>query len=173
MISHTDVFAAAVETAPAAGAEVKQIMIGTIVISIWMGTVVALGLAHRAGRTQLLARAGSAIERRTKIPGWAMLPYLVAVTALAIAGVGFVWDVALHLDAGRDAGPFANPSHYMLIVGTVGFVTAGWLACVMPLAREAGPSAVRIADDWYAPAAGISMIACALFSISGFVADDV
>jgi hypothetical protein len=164
---------AVVESAPAAGAEIKQIAIGGVVISIWMTFVLVLGLRHRSGQTDLLDRADAFIEQKTKLPGWAVLPYGVAVIALAIAGVGFVWDVSLHLDAGRDPGPFANPSHYMLIVGTVLFVTAGWLAIVMPKGRAAGPAAVRIADNWYAPAGGVAMLACGALSLTGFAADDV
>lgn len=162
-----------VETAPAAGAEIRQIVIGGIVISIWMTFILLLGLRHRAGQTDLLDRADAAIARRSGLPGWTLLPYLVAVLALAVAGVGFVWDVSLHLDAGRDPGPFANPSHYLLIVGTVLFFTAGWLAIVMPKGRAAGDAAVRISDDWYAPAGGVSLICCGALSLTGFAADDV
>ncbi|MGK2878571.1 MAG: hypothetical protein ACSLFF_08360 [Solirubrobacterales bacterium] len=171
-----NLFAAAsavVESAPAAGAEIKQIAIGGVVISIWMTFMLVLGLRHRAGSTDLLDRADAAIEQRTGLPGWAVLPYGIVVSALAIAGVGFVWDVSLHLDDGRDPGPFANPSHYMLIVGMVLSVTAGWLAIVMPKGRAAGPAAVRIAHDWYVPAGGVAMLACGTLSLSGFAADDV
>jgi hypothetical protein len=167
------VVTAVVESAPAAGAEIKQIAIGGVVISIWMTAMLVLGLRHRAGSTDLLDRADAAIEKRTGLPGWAILPYGVAVIALAIAGVGFVWDVSLHLSTGRDPGPFANPSHYMLIVGTVLFVTAGWLAIVMPKGRSAGPAAVKIGHDWYAPAGGVAMLACGTLSLTGFAADDV
>ncbi|MBJ7458503.1 MAG: hypothetical protein JHD02_04875, partial [Thermoleophilaceae bacterium] len=164
---------AVVESAPAAGAELRQIAIGGVAISVWMTFLLVLGLRHRAGRTDLLDRADAAIERRTGLPGWAVLPYGVAVLALAIAGVGFVWDVSLHLDAGRDPGPFANPSHYMLIVGIVLCVTAGWLAIVMPKGRTAGPAAVKIGHDWYAPAGGVAMLACGSLSLTGFAADDI
>jgi hypothetical protein len=167
------VVSAPVESAPAAGAEIKQVVIGAVAVSIWMTIMLILGLRHRAGSTALLDRADAAIEARTGLPGWTVLPYLVAVIALAIAGVGFVWDVSLHLDSGRDPGPFANPSHYMLIVGTVLFVTAGWLAIVMPKGRAAGEAAVRIADNWYAPAGGVAMLACGALSLTGFAADDL
>ncbi len=162
-----------VENAPAAGAEIRQIVIGGIFISAWMLFVLLLGLRHRAGTSDLLDRISAAAKRQTGLPGWTVIPYLVAVIALAIAGVGFVWDVSLHLDAGRDPGPFANPSHYMLIVGTVLFVTAGWLAVVMPKDREAGDAAVRITDNWWAPAGGVAMLACGSLALTGFAADDV
>lgn len=164
---------APVETAPAAGAEVKQVVIGVIGVSIWMTIMLVLGLRHRSGTTQLLERADAAIESRTGLPGWAVLPNAVATVALAIAGVGFVWDVALHINAGRDPGPFANPSHYMLIVGIVLMVTAGWLAVAMPKGRAAGAAGVKISRDWYAPAGGLAMLACGSLSLLGFAADDV
>lgn len=165
--------AAPVDSAPAAGAEIKQIVIGTIAISIWMTFMLILGMRHRSGSTTLLDSVDAATQKRFGIPGWALLPYAVATLALAIGGVGFVWDVALHLDSGRDAGPFANPSHYMLIVAVVGFVTAGWLAIVMPKGHAAGDAAVRIGHEWYAPAGGVAMLACGTLSMMGFVADDV
>ncbi len=164
---------APVESAPAAGAELQQVVIGGIAVSIWMTFVLVLGLRHRAGTSDLLQRTGDALERRTKLPGWAILPYLVAMLALALAGVGFVWDVSLHLDSGRDAGPFANPSHYLLIVGVVLFFTAGWLAVVMPKGHAAGEAAVRIGHEWYAPAGGVAMFACGTLALVGFAADDV
>lgn len=170
--------APAVESAPAAGAEIKQIIIGGLATSVWMAIFVVLGLRHRAGKTDLLGRADAAARARTGLPGWSVIPYGVAVIALAIAGVGFVWDVALHLNSGRDAGPFANPSHYMLIIGVVLFVTAGWLAVVMPKAADGkenpvGDSAVKLGYQWYAPAGGLAMLACGTMSMTGFVADDI
>jgi hypothetical protein len=162
-----------VDSAPAAGAEIKQIVIGTIAISIWMTFILLLGLRHRAGSTDLLDRVDTRLREKTGVPGWALFPYLVAVVALAIAGVGFVWDVALHIDQGRDVGPFANPSHYMLIVGVVLFFTAGWFAIVMPRDHAVGSSGVRISDGWYAPAGGIALMASATVSLSGFVLDDI
>ena len=31
--------------------------------------------------------------------------------ALEIALLGMYWDISLHIDDGRDAGPLANPAH--------------------------------------------------------------
>jgi hypothetical protein len=162
-----------VESAPAAGAAIDQVLIGGIVTTAWMFAIMVLGLRHRAGKTDKLDRLGAFASAKSGLPGWTIVPYLVSMLALAVAGVGFVWDVSLHLDRGRDPGPFANPSHYMLIVGTVLFVTAGWLAVVMPKGESAGASAVRVGRNWLAPAAGIAMLACGLMSVSGFALDDV
>ena len=68
------------------------------------------------------------------------------------------WDISLHIDDGRDAGPLANPAHYLILFGLFGIFTAGFLAIVLP---EGKPSAraVRIAGDWYAPLGGVAMLA--------------
>ena len=38
------------------------------------------------------------------------------------------WDISLHIDNGRDAGPLANPAHYLILAGLFGIFTAGFLA---------------------------------------------
>ncbi|HWT91432.1 MAG TPA: hypothetical protein VN238_00410 [Solirubrobacteraceae bacterium] len=159
--------------APAAGAETSQIVIGTGVIGTLTLVLLALGLAHRSGRSALLDRAAAPLVRRTGLPAWAVLPPVVSAIGFLAAGPGLVWDVALHIDQGRDAGPFANPSHYGLIVGTFSFFAAGWLAICMPRGREAGPASVRLAPGWYAPAAGAAMLGAGAFSLTGFPLDDV
>ena len=44
---------------------------------------------------------------------------------------GFFWDVATHIDDGRDAGPFANVAHYPILLGLGGVALAGFLAAVL------------------------------------------
>lgn len=151
----------------------RQVLIGAAAVSTWMTVMLILGLRHRSGQGHSLERISRWIEAHTDLPGWTLLPYALMVSAFLVAGVGFVWDVALHLDAGRDPGPFANPSHFLLIIGLVLVVTAGWLAVVMPKGREVGSSGVRISRDWYVPAGGLAMLACSSLSLTGFAADDV
>ena len=52
--------------------------------------------------------------------------------ALLIAVFGMYWDISTHLDAGRDPGPFANASHYFILVGLFGVFFAGLLAVFLP-----------------------------------------
>src|SRR4051812_18708707 len=101
-----------VETAPAGGAAATQVLIGGAVSTLIMGAVVALGLAHRSGRTDLLDRAAVPLKRVFALPGWALVPVAIALPAFAAAGFGFVWDVSIHIDQGRDTGPFGTPAHY-------------------------------------------------------------
>src|SRR3954453_6250476 len=148
--------AAVADSAPAGGAAVGQVVVGTLAVLTIETAVLALCIAHRRGRTQILDRAARPLAWIAGVPGWAALPAAVSLFAFLCAGPGFVWDVATHIAQGRDPGPFANPSHYLLIVGTVGFAVAGCLAVAM----RSGPAA------W-------AMLACGVFSLAGFPLDDV
>jgi hypothetical protein len=163
---------AAVASPPAGGATTAQVVLGSLGAGLVTAVLLALGSGHRSGRLRTLERAGSWIGRRSGLPGWAALPAAVSLFAFLVAGPGFVWDVALHIDRGRDPGPFANPSHYCLIVGTLGFLSAGFLAVVMPKG-DAIPSGVRFARDWQVPAGAIAMLAAGTVSVLGFPLDDV
>ncbi len=106
------------------------------------------------------------------LPGWAALPSAIAAGALLLAFLGFLWDVSIHIDTGRDEGPLANPSHYLILGGLFGIFTAGFVACVLPLEKPS-KSAVRIVGDWYAPLGGVVMTTCGMFALIGFPLDDV
>jgi hypothetical protein len=82
------------------------------------------------------------------------------------------WDISLHIDDGRDAGPLANPAHYLILAGLFGVFTAGYLAICLPKERP-GPAAVHIAGDWYAPVGGLLIAACGAFALIGFPLDDL
>ncbi len=89
-----------------------------------------------------------------------------------IAVFGMYWDIATHIDAGRDEGPFANASHYFILAGLFGIFLAGLVAVSLPKERP-GRAALRIAEGWYAPLGGVLIVACAVFALSGFPLDDV
>lgn len=163
---------AAVDTAPAGGAATVEVFIGFLASSSFVAALLFLGLGHRSGRVAVLARAGATLERVSGIPGWAAVPGVVALAAFNLAGVGFVWDVALHIAQGRDSGPFGTPAHYLMLAGIFGFLAAGWFAVCMPVG-ERRPSWVRLRRDWYAPTSALMMVATAAFSFSGFPLDDM
>ena len=164
--------AAVVESAPAGGAAPVEVLIGFAASSLFVTGLLVLGLGHRSGRVRVLARAGGALERLTSLPAWAALPGAVALGAFSLAGLGFVWDVALHVAQGRDEGPFGTPAHYLMLAGIFGFLAAGWLAVCMPVGVRR-PTWVRLRGDWYAPASGLVMMATAGFSFAGFPLDDL
>ncbi len=164
--------AAAADTAPAGGAAIGEIVLATLGATVITAALVLLGWAHRTGRTSLLRRPAEATARATGLPVWAALPTQVASASLLIALFGMYWDISLHIDVGRDPGPLANPAHYFILGGLFGVFAAGFLAVVLPVGKPSR-AAVRIAGDWYAPVAGIALIACAAFSLFGFPLDDM
>ena len=110
---------------------------------------------------------------RSGLPGWAALPAGIAAVALNVALLGMYWDISLHIDNGRDAGPLANPAHYLILAGPV-----RRLRRRRPRDRAARRSArargaVRIARGWYAPVGGVLMAACGAFSLIAFPLDDL
>ena len=97
---------------------------------------------------------------------------MIAAGSLLIAVLGMYWDISLHIDDGRDAGPLANPAHYLILVGLSGIFAAGLLAIVSPEGRPSR-AAVRISGDWCAPLGGIAMLASSGFALLGFPLDDL
>jgi hypothetical protein len=158
--------------APAGGAELGQVVLASLAASLLTAALLYYGLGHRSGRVAALSRAAAWSERRSGMPGWVALPAAVATASLLIALFGMYWDISLHIDNGRDAGPLANPAHYFILTGLFGIFTAGFLAIVLPEERPSG-AAVRIGPDWWAPLGGVLICACGAFSLIGFPLDDV
>ena len=163
---------AATASPPAGGAALDQVILATAAALVLTGALAFVGLGHRSGRVALLGRVASFSERVSGLPGWAALPSAIATGALLVALTGFLWDVSIHIDSGRDEGPLANPSHYLILGGLFGIFAAGFLACVLPLERPSA-SALRVHGDWYAPLGGVVLTACGMFALIGFPLDDV
>src|SRR5215207_3055912 len=159
---------------PAGGAELGQVVGATLAITVLTAALAVLGLRHRAGRIHVLERLSTLMGRHTGLPGWAALPAGLAGISLVTAAFGMYWDIALHIDEGRDAGPLANPAHYFILLGLYGILAAGWFAIVLPRAQQPGsPAALRLAPNWSVPVGGLLLTACASFAMIGFPLDDV
>ena len=156
---------------PAGGAATPEIVIATLGAGLLTAALLFVGIAHRSGRIRLLGRMADWTEQKTGLPGWAALPSAISSVALLVALLGMYWDISLHIDKGRDAGPLANPAHYLILAGLFGVFVSGFLAMVLP-AQRPGRSAVRITRIWYAPVGGVLLFACGAFSLSGFPLDD-
>jgi hypothetical protein len=157
---------------PAGGAALDQVIIATAGAALLTAALLYLGLGHRSGRVPYLGRLAAFSERVSGLPGWVALPSAVAAGSLLMAFLGFLWDVSIHIDQGRDEGPLANLAHYPILGGLFGIFTAGFLACVLPLERPSR-SAIRVVGDWYAPLGGVIIVACGMFALMGFPLDDV
>ena len=157
---------------PAGGAELGQVLIANVFALGGCALLAWLVLGHRSGKVPYLGRAGAAAERAMGLPSWAALPNIVSGISLIVALTGMYWDIALHIGVGRDAGPLANPAHYLILIGLFGIFAAGWLAIGLPKDKP-GPTAVKVAPGWYAPVGGVMITACAFFALLGFPLDDL
>ena len=168
----TRIFGSLAAAPPAGGAELGQIVIASVAAAVLTAALLYLGFGHRSGRVAALGRLAGWAERRSGMPGWTVLPVVLATTSLVVALFGMYWDISLHIDNGRDAGPLANPAHYFILAGLFGIFTAGFLAMVLPL-RRPSTVAIRLGRDWWAPLGGVLICACGAFSLIGFPLDDV
>ena len=157
---------------PAGGAAIGEVILASSAALVLTVALLVFGLGHRTGRVKLLGQLSDFAERRSGLPGWVGVPSVIAALSLLTAVIGMYWDIALHIDVGRDEGPLANPAHYFILAGLFGIFTAGFVAIVLPFGKPSR-SAVRIGEQWYAPLGGILVCAAAAFALAGFPLDDV
>jgi hypothetical protein len=157
---------------PAGGAPAQDLVPAALVGGALAAAVLAVGLGHRAGRITVLGRAAALAERVVPVPGWAALPVLLTLWSLGIAAFGFFWDVATHIDDGRDSGPFANVAHYPILIGLGGIALAGFLAAVLG-ADARDRAAIPWAPGWRIPLGGALLLLCGGLAMIGFPLDDV
>jgi hypothetical protein len=157
---------------PAGGGETSQIAWGTLVAGLVTCGFLALVIAHRKGKTDVLDRLGNLAGRLEGMPPWAALPLLVGSGSLLIAVLGMYWDISIHLDEGRDPGPFANAAHYLILIGLFGITASGILAMALPK-HKTGPTSVEMRDGWWVPLGGRLMFYCGAFALAAFPMDDI
>src|SRR5687767_8757339 len=119
------------EAGGAGGAPLQDLVGGTIVGGALVLIAFAIGGLHRTRRISWLHHLGSFSERASGLPRWAALPAAIGGGALLLALFGFWWDVATHIDQGRDNGPFGTAAHWPILVGLFGMAFAGFLAVVL------------------------------------------
>jgi hypothetical protein len=157
---------------PAGGASAAEILWGSVGACVIFGFLALVAVAHRSGRTRALTNLGAFAGKTLGLPPWAALPAAVAGGALLMAAFGFYWDVATHIDNGRDPGPFANPSHYLIIFGLLGIALAGLFGILLGTDEETRTS-VRIRAGWNAPVGSILLVVCGMIAVAGFPLDDI
>ncbi len=157
---------------PAGGAPVQDLIPASVIAAVLTALVLAIGFGHRAGRLTILTRTAALAERVIPVPGWAALPVLLTLGSLGVAAFGFFWDVATHIDNGRDPGPFANAAHFPILAGLAGVALAGFLAAVLG-ADARDRAAIKWAPGWRIPLGGALLLLCGGLAMVGFPLDDV
>ena len=128
---------------PAGGAAIDQVAIATVGAGIATAALLWAILGYRKSKKNgPLRRLATFSEKATGLPAWAALPAGLAGGSLLIALLGMYWDISLHIDQGRDAGPLANPAHYLILIGLYGVFAAGCLALALP-EEKPGPAAIK------------------------------
>ncbi|HVL06591.1 MAG TPA: hypothetical protein VM388_11415 [Acidimicrobiales bacterium] len=108
---------------------------------------------------------GDTLQRITGYPGWSMAGTLSGLVMLLIVVIGFYWDVAWHIDNGRDQELF-TPSHVMILVGLGGLLYAAGIA-VLFASLEKAETAMR----WgflHVPWSAVLLVALGLGGVSAF-----
>jgi hypothetical protein len=164
---------AAESAKPAGGAAIGEVIGATAGALIATSILFTLIYLHRVGKSDLLQRVADFSERVSGMPGWVTLPSVVGTGSLLVALLGMYWDIALHINVGRDEGPLANPAHYLILVGLFGIFAAGCIAVGLPKGEKPTPSAVRITEGWYAPVGAILIALAGGYALLGFPLDDV
>lgn len=161
------------EEAPTAGgAAFDEILIAAGMAGAVMLAFGWIVLRERQGHTTLVGRLADRISEIDGLPRWAGLPSYLCIVSLLTAGFGVWWDVPIHMQNGRDEGPLANPSHYFIFLGILGFLHAGILC--LGLAKDPLPRrTVRLSRSWHAPMGAFPMIGAGLIALVGFPADDL
>jgi hypothetical protein len=149
----------------------EQVVPAAIVAVLLTAGVVLGAWRYRQGRLPLLDRLAAASERHSGLPAWASLPAATTGVSLLVAVFGFYWDVAWHIDKGRDDGPFGTPAHYFIVAGLVGIAVAGVLAIVLD--KDDHPSGLRIRAGWRVSLGGALLLLCGLVALAGFPLDDL
>nr|MCW2728495.1 hypothetical protein [Aeromicrobium sp.] len=161
-------------TAPTGGAELEQVVWLSVAATVVTIILLVIAWAHRTHRIEWFDRLGKRLGARYDEPGWSTIPTMFVASSLIVALLGFMWDVSLHAGRGRDAGPLANPAHYLILYGLFALFVAGMSAIVYPRDGEKpGIASVRITRHWYAPVSGIFIAGCGLYALIGFPLDDV
>jgi hypothetical protein len=117
-------------------------------------------------------RGVAAVEASSGLPGWSVLPAAVSGLSLLIAGFGFYWDVAVHIDNGRDQNPFGTPAHWPIVIGLCGLVVAGILAITLDRDTDGG-AALQLPGGLRCSLGGALILLCGSISLFGFPLDDL
>jgi hypothetical protein len=97
----------------------------------YLAVVYVLAAMGRSDKVNILpqffGRISDSLHRATGYPGWAMAGALSGLLVLLVAAMGLYWDVAWHVDLGRDE-MLLNPSHTMILLGLGGLMYAAAIA---------------------------------------------
>jgi hypothetical protein len=157
---------------PAGGAPIGDVIWGGTVGALLAACVLVVGIAHRRGRIRWVGALADFSGRVSGFPRWYALPAAIGGISLLIAVTGFYWDVATHIDNGRDPGAFGNAAHFPILIGLGGIALAGIVAVLLGSDKK-DVAGVALQGGWLVPLGGLLVLVCGAFALSGFPLDDI
>ncbi|MTV25369.1 SDR family oxidoreductase [Nitriliruptoraceae bacterium ZYF776] len=143
-------------------------VLGTVGVALLVEVLVLRRSSQGGGP---LLRFADGASQLTGLPGWAAGPLVVGLGfVLPTAYLGFFWDVAWHIDIGRDEF-LMSPPHTFLLLGTTGIGVVG--AYAVYLATRTAPDAVGWqVRRWRVPLGAAGMLAAGGLAVFGFWIDE-
>jgi hypothetical protein len=114
-------------------------------------------------------RFGTGAARLTGLPAWSAAGLLLLLGTLLVAYGGFFWDVAWHIDIGRDEFLF-SPPHVYLLVGLAGLGVAG--AVSTHLATRMRADVGWRVRRWTVPLGAAGLLAAGALAMAGYWIDE-
>lgn len=143
----------------------------TAVLLAVAGWLVATGSSDRhRWPLSWLERASSSLTRITGLPAWCAGGALLHGWALLSAGLGFYWDVAWHIDLGRD-NQLLTPAHVLILMGLAGLGAAGALS--IALATLDRSEVAWSLGGLRLPRGAVALLAIGAGGVTGFPLDDL
>ncbi|HEX2053504.1 MAG TPA: hypothetical protein VHJ78_07260 [Actinomycetota bacterium] len=140
----------------------------------YLAVVYVLAALGRSDKVNILpqffGRISDSLHRATGYPGWAMAGSLSGLLVLLVAAMGLYWDVAWHVDLGRDE-LLLNPSHTMILLGLGGLMYAAAIATTFATLDGAnvGLRYKKLVIPWSA----LALFALGLGGIASFPFDEL
>ncbi|MFN2505481.1 MAG: hypothetical protein ABR540_14850, partial [Acidimicrobiales bacterium] len=117
-----------------------------------------------------MKRLPARLERATGYPGWAVTGAVSGILLLGVAMIGLYWDVAWHVDYGRDKVLF-TPPHSLILIALSGLIVVGLWTVALATAAEVD-TGVRI-GRWRAPWSALLLLVFRVGGLVAFVVDDL
>lgn len=117
-----------------------------------------------------LTRISSSLERITGLTAWSAGAIGMGLLALIVAVLGFYWDVAWHIELGRDEFIF-TPAHMGILLGLMLIVVAGLTAVVLATSQRTD-TRVRF-RQLRIPLSAIPITLLGVGALSGFPLDEL
>ena len=152
------------ETLASYGTQWLYFLAPFLVAAIVIGYLFATG-----GRGGFLDRVSASLERTTGLPAWSAGGIATGVLALVVAVTGFYWDVAWHIELGRDKFIF-TPAHMGILFG-LGLIAVAGAASVVLATHQRVDTRLRF-RDLRIPLSAVPLTLLGAGALCGFPLDD-